>query len=214
MKEKIKLHFTSSPHLLRSFNWQLEFKSCVYSTTCLFLKHLFKLNRSPSAYKILRKRKFQLSNTKEIRTPTNLTSLVKRLKCQSRVTETLRACSLCLTNSIVPMGNLTMSYNQRIRSKVVWCHFEVQGIMILWTSLYFSHRKIHSIFTTVYIFMNHTKTSRTSSICYKMSFYDLAHILTTSLLGNKQIINFKEKKKECRRKKKLAMESFNPKISY
>lgn len=47
-----------------------------------------------------------------------------------------------------------------------------------------------------------------------MSFYDLAHILTTSLLGNKQIINFKEKKKECRRKKKLAMESFNPKISY
>lgn len=38
--------------------------------------------------------------------------------------------------------------------------------------------------------MDHTKASHTSSICYKMSFYGLAHILTTSLLGNKQIINF------------------------
>lgn len=42
--------------------------------------------------------------------------------------------------------------------------------------------------------MDHSKISHTSSICYEMSFYSLAHILTTSLLGNKQIINFKEKK--------------------
>lgn len=50
--------------------------------------------------------------------------------------------------------------------------------------------------------MNHSKTSRTSSICYKMSFYDFAHILTTSLLGNKHIINFKEREKEREYRKK------------